>query len=89
MDPFGEIDGELRGTAGGSAQEEADHKSRAGHSRRSPEVWEKGSEGTPSLGSPARSWGDHLGDWRPLGRGAKPGIGQQQFPVGSDYQSIA
>jgi hypothetical protein len=44
-DPFTDIDDELRGTAGGSAQEEADRRNHAGHSDRSTEPWEKGSHG--------------------------------------------
>jgi hypothetical protein len=44
-DPFSDIDDDLRGTAGGSAQEEADRKNQAGHSQRSTEPWEKGSDG--------------------------------------------
>jgi hypothetical protein len=47
--PFCDVDDELRGTAGGSAQEEADRKARAGHSRRSTEAWEKGSDGERRL----------------------------------------
>lgn len=48
-DPFGGVDDELRGTAGGSAQQEADRRRRAGHSRRSTEPWEKGSDGERRL----------------------------------------
>ena len=44
-DPFCDVDDDLRGTAGGSAQEEADRKNQAGHSQRSTEPWEKGSYG--------------------------------------------
>jgi hypothetical protein len=44
-DPFAGVDRDLRGTPGGSAQAEADRKNQAGHSQRSTEPWEKGSDG--------------------------------------------
>ena len=48
-DPFDGVEGPLRGTAGGSAQEEADRRAWAGHSSRSTEPWEKGSDGERRL----------------------------------------
>ena len=48
-DPFAGVDADLRGVPGGSAQAEADRKAEAGHSRRSTEAWEKGSDGERRL----------------------------------------